>query len=101
MTSIIAFLMRCLGIGKIIATWLTSPQGRLVLDWASRVIPIIKKVGSDDTLKNNQRFQIACNEVEQAMKAAGVDPNLITVGAIRKIVETAHGAWQQSTPGAS
>lgn len=97
MSYLISLLMRCLGIGKIIAAWLTSPQGRLVLDWASRVIPVINKVGSDDTLKNQQKFQIACLEVDKAMRAAGVDPEKITAGVVRKIVETAHGACQQQS----
>ncbi len=92
----VAFFLRFLGIAKIIYQYLVSPQGRIVTTWAANAVDWVHEAASDQTMDKSERFLHVSQRVEAALVASGTySKAAMPLGVVRKIVELAHGAWQE------
>ena len=93
--------MSWLGIAKTVAKWVTSDQGKLVLQWAGKSIKWIGIVenfvhdGTEDPLTGEQKFNAAKIRIADEMRRAGLTREQITESFLRKVIESAHGAWEE------
>lgn len=94
-----ALIVKLLGVAGIIAKYLFSKQGKLVMTWAARAVGWVKaaedlKDTAGEPLKGAAKFQVVGAQVIGALIADGVFPaGSVPEGTVRKIVEMAHGAW--------
>ena len=91
-----AFLVSLLGIAKIVANWLFSPTGRTVLQWSGKAVAWVHEAAQDPELTKREKFLKVANRVGNELIVAGVfKDGEVPQGMVTKIVEIAHGAWQE------
>lgn len=91
-----AFLVSLLGIAKIVANWLFSPTGRTVLQWSGKAVAWVHEAGDRKDLSKRQKFDMVAARVTKELLDAGVvKAGAVPQGMVTKIVEIAHGAWQE------
>lgn len=91
-----AFLVSLLGIAKIIANWLFSSQGRTVLQWSGKAVTWVHEAAADESLSKADKFKKVAERVTYELLYAGVvQAGSVPQGMVTKIVEIAHGAWQE------
>ena len=87
-----ALIAKLLGIAGVIANYLFSKQGKLILSWAEKAIVWVQQAEEDARLLHGtHKFAFVFSLLDEAMTAEGLKES---EGTLRKIIETAHGAWE-------